>query len=259
MLDKNANDRYQCYKELYESELRYVNSLQVLVTVFLKPLQRWVHGGCPPRAGTQRAVPATMGGTAAPSCPTRPVVVPPLSPSPTPSAIDEDRTILTKEDLEVLFSNATTVLAVNAELLRALEHNLFEEQDSGAAPGECSVSPTGESRPRLSRAISVAFGKIMPFFRTYTEVNERVHVRVLLFSSQLVCLRSLVVVHAVAVFLCVCGWSGLVWSLARSTATTTGPPARSSWTRWRTTPPSVTSFGCVLPAPCACLLAGHPW
>ena len=88
----------------------------------------------------------------------------------------------------------------------------------------------------------------MPFFRTYTEVNERVHVRVLLagvvvgrgpfrrtlllavcevcvlmrvgspglphcgaMHAQLVCLRLVVVLHVVAVVcVCVCGWSGLV-------------------------------------------------
>ena len=61
------------------------------------------------------------------------------------------------EDIHVLFANARTILAVNAELLRSLEHNLAEAAADGTQ--------------QLSKAVSTSFRTIMPFFRTYTEVS----------------------------------------------------------------------------------------
>ena len=71
----------------------------------------------------------------------------------------EERAILPREDIDVLFANAKTILAVNAELLRLLEQSLFEAGDDGTQP--------------LSKAIATSFEKLMPFFRTYTEVRLR--------------------------------------------------------------------------------------
>jgi hypothetical protein len=70
--------------------------------------------------------------------------------------VAEERPIISAPDIQILFANVRSILAVNAELLRRLEYNLFND-DSTAN--------------QLSRAISAAFERMMPFFRIYTEVR----------------------------------------------------------------------------------------
>jgi hypothetical protein len=68
------------------------------------------------------------------------------------SAIDENRQIISGEEIQAIFGSIRNILSVNAELLQSLERSVCRSLDA-----------------RLSASVSDAFIKLMPFFRTYNE------------------------------------------------------------------------------------------
>jgi hypothetical protein len=75
--------------------------------------------------------------------------------APLNEAVVEGHPIIAAEDVRVMFANVKTILSVNAELIQLLHVNL----------GKASTGLP------LSDAIADSFLKLMPFFRTYTEVS----------------------------------------------------------------------------------------